>query len=96
MFPTDEIMMGYKGAGPMDSGFIYCPYIPLQQLPTITDPESFQPRKGILTRYGKVAIQPASRFFRIIRVVGAGTNYLVRPMARNKSIYGVDANYNNF
>ena len=88
MFPTDEIMMGYKGSGPMDSGFIYCPYIPLQQLPTITDPDSFQPRKGILTRYGKVAIQPASRFFRIIRVVGAAKNFIVAPTARNSSIFG--------
>jgi hypothetical protein len=88
MFPTDEIMMGYKGSGPMDSGFIYCPYIPLQQLPTITDPESFQPRKGILTRYGKVAIQPASRFFRIIRVVGATGNHLLRPAARMNLLDG--------
>lgn len=96
MFPTDEIMMGYKGSGPMDSGFIYCPYIPLQQLPTITDPESFQPRKGILTRYGKVAIQPASRFFRIIRVVGADSNFLVQPNGRNATVRGVTADYNGF
>lgn len=88
MFPTDEIMMGYKGSGPMDSGFIYCPYIPLQQLPTITDPDSFQPRKGIITRYGKVAIQPASRFFRIIRVVGVMNNHIIAPMARNTKILG--------
>jgi len=73
----------------MDSGFIYCPYIPLQQLPTITDPESFQPRKGLLTRYGKVAIQPASRFFRIIRVVGASVDYLVRPFGRNTKMLGL-------
>lgn len=89
MFPTDEILMGYKGSGPMDSGFIYCPYIPLQQLPTITDPETFQPRKGLLTRYGKVAIQPASRFFRVIRVVGASTDFIVRPMGRMNKIDGV-------
>jgi len=86
--------MGYKGSGPMDSGFIYCPYIPLQQLPTITDPESFQPRKGILTRYGKVAIQPASRFFRVIRVVGASPMTLIDPMAKNKTLLGqAVANY---
>jgi hypothetical protein len=96
MFPTDEILMGYKGSGPMDSGFIYCPYIPLQQLPTITDPESFQPRKGLLTRYGKVAIQPASRFFRVIRIVGAGGDYLVRPMERNARVYNTPTNYNSF
>ena len=91
MFPTDEILMGYKGSGPMDSGFIYCPYIPLQQLPTITDPESFQPRKGLITRYGKVAIQPASRFFRVIRVVGADANYLIAPNQRNSRVLGDNA-----
>jgi len=70
LYPEGEILMGYKGSGPMDGGFVYAPYIPFQALPTITDPESFQPRKGILTRYGKVAINPASRFYRVIRIVG--------------------------
>lgn len=88
MFPQDEILMCYKGSGPMDGGFCYCPYIPLQQIPTITDPESFQPRKGILTRYGKLAITPASRFYRIIRIVGADSNFLLKPFAKNTSIFG--------
>ena len=82
LYPQDEIMMGYKGAGPMDAGYVYCPYIPLQQLPTIYDPDTFQPRKGILTRYGKLAIEPASRFYRIIRVVGPTANYLFTPFDR--------------
>jgi hypothetical protein len=79
MYPEDEIMIGYKGTGPMDAGYVYCPYIPLQQLPTITDPETFQPRKGILTRYGKAAVTPESRFYRIIRLVGATTDFLFPP-----------------
>mgnify|MGYP003629496829 CR=1 FL=1 len=74
LYPEGEMLMGYKGSGPMDGGFIYAPYIPFQALPTITDPESFQPRKGILTRYGKVAVAPASRFYRIIRIVGGSGN----------------------
>jgi hypothetical protein len=82
LYPQDEIMMGYKGAGPMDAGYVYCPYIPLQQLPTIYDPDTFQPRKGILTRYGKLAVEPASRFYRIIRVVGPTANYLFSPFDR--------------
>ena len=79
LYPDDEILMGYKGSSPMDSGFVYAPYIPLQMLPTITDPETFQPRKGLLTRYGKAVVTPESRFFRIIRIVGAGDNFLFRP-----------------
>tara|TARA_R110000824_G_scaffold3643_6_gene17241 strand:- start:836 stop:2536 length:1701 start_codon:yes stop_codon:yes gene_type:complete len=88
MFPTDEIMMGYKGANAMDSGYVYAPYIPLQQLPTIVDPETFQPRKGILTRYGKVMIEPMNRFYRIIRIIGPTANFLFTPFSRNTSVLG--------
>lgn len=82
MFPEDEILMGYKGANAMDCGFVYAPYIPLQGMPTITDPNDFQPRKGVLTRYGKAAVGPFYRFFRVIRVVGAGANYLFNPFGK--------------
>ena len=89
MYPTDEILVGYKGANAMDAGYVYAPYIPLQQLPTITDPESFQPRKGILTRYGKVHIEPYNRFYRVIRIIGPTENYLFSPFGRNNAINGV-------
>jgi hypothetical protein len=82
MYPEDEIMIGYKGDNAMDAGYVYAPYIPLQALPTITDPADFQPRKGILTRYGKAAVGPYYRFYRIIRVVGAGANYLFNPFGK--------------
>ena len=88
MYPQDEILVGYKGANAMDAGYIYAPYIPLQQLPTVVDPETFQPRKGLLTRYGKVQIEPMNRFYRIIRVIGAGANFLFTPFSRNTSVLG--------
>jgi len=88
MYPTDEILVGYKGANAMDSGYCYCPYIPLQQLPTIVDPETFQPRKGILTRYGKVTIEPYNRFYRIVRIIGPTSNYLFSPFAQNTTNLG--------
>jgi hypothetical protein len=89
MYPDDEIMVGYKGANAMDAGFIYAPYIPLQQLPTVTDPITFQPRKGILTRYGKVQVEPSSRFYRIIRIIGPTSSYLLSPFARNTKFNNV-------
>lgn len=76
LFPEDEIIMGYNGGSPMDAGFVYCPYIPMMPLPMVTDPGTFQPRKGIMTRYAKAAIQPASRFYRVIRLIGAGSDWL--------------------
>jgi len=82
MFPEDEIIIGYKGSNAMDAGFFYCPYIPVQPLDTVVDPQTFQPRKGILTRYGKVAVQPASRFYRVIRLIGTGSDYLTPEIFR--------------
>lgn len=88
MYPLDEILIGYKGANAMDAGYCYCPYIPLQQLPTIVDPETFQPRKGILTRYGKVTIEPYNRFYRIVRIIGPTSNYLFSPFGKNTANLG--------
>jgi hypothetical protein len=89
MFPEDEIIVGYKGSNAMDAGFFYCPYIPLQPLDTVTDPETFQPRKGILTRYGKAAVQPASRFYRVIRLIGTGADYLTPEILRQNAVDGL-------
>ena len=88
MFPEDEIIVGYKGSNAMDAGFFYCPYIPVQPLDTVVDPETFQPRKGILTRYGKVAVQPASRFYRVIRLIGTGADYLTPEVFRQAKAGG--------
>ena len=90
MFPEDEIIVGYKGSNAMDAGFFYCPYIPLQPLDTVVDPETFQPRKGILTRYGKVAVQPASRFYRVIRLIGTGSDFLTPEIFRQTGADGED------
>jgi len=79
MWPEDEILVGYKGANAMETGYVYSPYIPVQMLPTVVDPDSFQPRKGLITRYGKTAISPSSRWYRIVRLVGADSRYLTSP-----------------
>jgi hypothetical protein len=90
LWPEDEILMGYKGSGPMDAGYAFCPYIPMELLPTIPDPETFQPRKGILTRYGKIAVAPESRFFRVIRIVGPTANYLNPPFGKGVGSMALD------
>jgi len=92
MFPEDEIIVGYKGSNAMDAGFFYCPYIPVQPLDTVVDPQTFQPRKGILTRYGKVAVQPASRFYRVIRLIGTGSDYLTPEIFRQTEHQGTPFN----
>ncbi len=82
LWPEDEMLIGYKGSNPMECGYVYAPYIPVQMLPTIVDPDTFQPRKGLITRYGKTAITPASRWYRVVRLVGNTTNWMNQPFSR--------------
>lgn len=63
MFQQGQILMGFKGDSYMDSGYFYCPYVPLTQTPTVLDPDSFTPRKGILTRYGKKLLREGAKFY---------------------------------
>ena len=56
IFPNGKILVGYKGQNFMQSGYFYAPYVPIQMTPTIIDPEDFTPRKGLMTRYGKILV----------------------------------------
>jgi hypothetical protein len=63
LFPTSQLLMGYKGDSYLDSGYFYCPYVPLTQTPVVLDPDSFSPRKGLLTRYGKKLLREGAKFY---------------------------------
>lgn len=51
---SDFILVGYRGATQSDCGAFFCPYIPLQMYEG-KDPESFQPRVGIKSRYAMLS-----------------------------------------
>ena len=55
---SNEILMGYKGSQFLETGAVYAPYIPLIMTPLVYDPETFTPRKGLMTRYAKKMIRP--------------------------------------
>jgi len=57
-FPRNVILVGRKGASFLESGYVYAPYVPLQTTPTIFDPQTFTPRKAVMTRYGKAFVRP--------------------------------------
>lgn len=61
--PTDSLVMGYRGDSSMDVGYFYCPYVALMQGPLLYDPETGCPRKGVLTRYGKIMLREGPRYF---------------------------------
>jgi hypothetical protein len=48
---TDTILMGYKGSE-LDTGFVYCPYIPLSSSGVVVNPETGDHRVMLRTRYG--------------------------------------------
>lgn len=65
------ILMGYKGSQFLECGAVYSPYIPLLMTPLVYDPETFTPRKGLMTRYAKKMLRP--EFYAKIYVSGLET-----------------------
>ena len=69
--PAQLVILGHKGNTFLEAGYIYAPYIPLQLTQTITDPNDFTPRKGIMTRYAKKMVN--NRFYAVIIIDNINT-----------------------
>jgi len=54
----NSILLGYRGSQFLETGAVYAPYVPLIMTPLVYDPNTFTPRKGIMTRYAKKMIRP--------------------------------------
>jgi hypothetical protein len=52
------ILMGYRGSAFLECGAVYAPYVPLIMTPLVYDPNTFTPRKGIMTRYALKMVRP--------------------------------------
>lgn len=51
---SEPVLLGYKGGnGEMDTGYFYCPYIPLMSSNVVIDPATYNPQVSLMTRYGK-------------------------------------------
>jgi hypothetical protein len=58
-YMTEGLMlMGYRGSQFLETGAVFAPYVPLIMTPLVYDPDTFTPRKGLLTRYAKKMIRP--------------------------------------
>lgn len=68
LFPNCKILIGFKGSSVLDAGYFYAPYIPLLSTPTVLDPNSHSPNKGIMCRYGKKLIEDGGLYYATITV----------------------------
>jgi len=68
LFPNCKVLVGFKGNSVLDAGYFYAPYIPLLSTPTVLDPNSFTPNKGIMCRYGKKVIEDGGLYYGVINV----------------------------
>ena len=67
----NQILLGYRGTQFLEAGAVFAPYIPLIMTPMVYDPNTFTPRKGLLTRYAKKMLRP--EYYGIIKVAGLDT-----------------------
>ena len=70
-FPANKLLIGHKGKSLLDAGYIYAPYVPLQLTPTMYNPFTMTPIKGIMTRYAKKMVN--NRYFGVITAKGIQT-----------------------
>lgn len=68
---SNVMLLGYKGSQFLETGAVFAPYVPLIMTPLVYDPDSFTPRKGLLTRYAKKMVRP--EFYGKIVVEGLDT-----------------------
>jgi hypothetical protein len=54
----NTILLGFRGGQFLEAGAVFAPYIPLIMTPLVYDPDTFTPRKGLLTRYAKKVVRP--------------------------------------
>ena len=67
----NTILLGFRGKQFLEAGAVFAPYIPLIMTPLIYDPNTFTPRKGLLTRFAKKMLRP--EFYGKVYINGLNT-----------------------
>ena len=74
----EDILIGYKGgSSELDSGYFYCPYIPLMSTGVVMDANTFSPAVSLMTRYGKATFTNAATS------LGNSADYYARILVKN-------------
>lgn len=74
----EDVLMGFKGgASELDSGYFYCPYVPLMSTGVLMDANTFMPAVSLSTRYGKAT------FTNALSSLGNSADYYARIRVQN-------------
>ena len=57
MLKPDEFVLGYKGTGFLDAGYVYAPYMPILPTDLLMD-DTFTGRRGWASYVGKCKLNP--------------------------------------
>jgi hypothetical protein len=56
-YQENKMLLGFKGASWLDTGYVYAPYIPLYTTPLIIHPDTLKPIRGMMSRYARQIVQ---------------------------------------
>lgn len=74
----ENVLIGFKGgSSELDSGYFYCPYIPLMSTGVVMDANTFTPAVSLMTRYGKAT------FTNTQTSLGNSSDYYARVLVQN-------------
>lgn len=74
----ENVLIGFKGgASELDSGYFYCPYVPLMSTGVVMDANTFMPAVSLMTRYGKATFTNTSTS------LGNSADYYARILVQN-------------
>jgi len=66
--PAEVCLLGRKGTSFFDTGYVYCPYIEYMLSPTVLDPQEFNPRRQIASRFGTAMLN--NKFYAVVWMKG--------------------------
>lgn len=66
--PAEICLMGRKGTSFFDTGYVYCPYIEYMLSPVVLEPQEFNPRRQIASRFGTQMLN--NKFYGVVYMKG--------------------------
>jgi hypothetical protein len=61
-------LLAYKGGSDVDTGYIWCPYVPSMTTGVVVDPATFQPMMSVMTRYGWFEDDKSKDYYRLVEI----------------------------